>query len=420
MSVASVDAATGSLLLDGSRVFPIVLSNGPPRDGNAPSGRNGLGEVRAAGVNFVRTGRADWNAQQIDSQVAAERALLDALASHGLHAWLWLGDLPDLPAPTPGGPPSQREQLLVKLADSLQSHPALGAYKSVDEPRNPFRGPNFVRPAGLVRGYRRLRQIDASHPVVIIQAPLGTVAELAPYRLAFDITGADVYPVSYPPGIHTRSANKDISVVGDVTKKMIRAAGGKPVWMTLQIAWGGVIPTKQHPQIVPRFPTLAAERFMAYEAIATGARGLAFFGGHLTEIASPADAAAGWNWTFWERVLQPVVTELSSAALRPALVAPDARPAIRASTADVELVARDDGDFLYVIAVRSRGATSMIAFSGLPSKLRRGEVLFEYMQEPPPPPVQPGHQIFRHVVVAGGSFRDWFAAHDAHVYRFKL
>ncbi len=205
MSVASVDAATGSLLLAGSRVFPIVLSNGPPSDGNAPSGRNGLAEVRAAGVNFVRTGRADWNAQQIDSQVAAERTLLDALASHGLHAWLWLGDLPDLPPPTPGGPPSQREQLLLKLADSLESHPALGAYKSVDEPRNPFRGPNLIRPAGLVRGYRRLRQIDASHPVVIIQAPLGTVAELTPYRPAFDITGADVYPVSYPPGIHAGS-----------------------------------------------------------------------------------------------------------------------------------------------------------------------------------------------------------------------
>ena len=271
-----------------------------------------------------------------------------------------------------------------------------------------------------MRGYRRLRQIDASHPVVIIQAPLGTVAELTPYRPAFDITGADVYPVSYPPGIHTRSANKDISVVGDVTKKMVRAAGGKPVWMTLQIAWGGVIPTKQRPQTVPRLPTLADERFMAYQAIAGGARGLAFFGGHLTEIASPADAAAGWNWTFWERVLRPVVAELNSAALQPALVAPDTRTAIRASTADVELVGRDGGGFLYVFAVRRKGTTSMVAFSGLPSKLRRGEVLFEYVQDPLPPPAQPGHQVFRHVAVAGGSFRDWFAAHDAHVYRFKL
>jgi hypothetical protein len=95
------------------------------------------------------------------------------------------------------------------------------------------------------------------------QAPIATVAQLLPYRAAFDITGADVYPVSYPPGIHTQTKNKDISVVGDVTKKMIQAAGAKPVWMTLQIAWSGVVPSQQNPGHVPRFPTLQQERFMA-------------------------------------------------------------------------------------------------------------------------------------------------------------
>ena len=45
---------------------------------------------------------------------------------------------------------------------------------------------------------------------------------------------------------------------------------------------------------------------MAYQAIVNGARGLTFFGGHLTQVATPADAKAGWNWTFWERVLRPL------------------------------------------------------------------------------------------------------------------
>ena len=49
---------------------------------------------------------------------------------------------------------------------------------------------------------------------MIIQAPRGTAAQLTPYRPAFDVTGADIYPVSYPPGIHAGGANKDISVVG--------------------------------------------------------------------------------------------------------------------------------------------------------------------------------------------------------------
>jgi len=63
---------------------------------------------------------------------------------------------------------------------------------------------------------------------------------------------------------------------------MVKAAGSKPVWMTLQVAWSGVVPSEQHPENVPRFPTLGQERFMAYQAIVNGARGLAFFGGHPT------------------------------------------------------------------------------------------------------------------------------------------
>lgn len=107
---------------------------------------------------------------------------------------------------------------------------------------------------------------------MIIQAPIGTVAQLRPYQSASDITGADVYP--YPPRTHTQTKNTDISVVGGITTKLVRAAGGKPVWMTLQIAWSGVLP----PNHVPRFPTLQAKRFMAYQAIVRGARGVVFGG----------------------------------------------------------------------------------------------------------------------------------------------
>jgi hypothetical protein len=194
--------------------------------------------------------------------------------------------------------------------------------------------------------------------------------------------------------------------------------------MTLQVAWSGVIPTEQHPGNVPRFPTLNQERFMAYQAIVNGARGLVFFGGHLTQIARPADAQAGWNWTFWERVLRPLFGELTSDSVAPALVALDARSAVKASTKAVELVTREAGDFLYVIAVRRGSGTSRVAFSGLPKRrdgqpIAGGEVLFEYVQEPLPPPVEPSGQTFRTVPVADGRFRDWFAQHDVHVYRFR-
>ena len=397
--------------------FPIVLSNGPPPGGQAPNGRNALAEVAAAGVTMIRIGRADWGLAAVAAQLAEQRRLLDAAGAHGLHGWLWLGDAANLPPPTQ--PPSDAERLLARIADGVQGHPALGAYKGVDEPRNPFRGDAWVRPAGLVRAHDRLHRLDGAHPLVITQAPIGTLAQLTPYRPAFDITGADVYPVSYPPGAHTQSGNRDISVVGDVTRKMVRAAGGKPVWMTLQVAWSGVAPSQQRPRLVPRFPTLQAERFMAYQAIVNGARGLVFFGGHLTQVASPADAELGWNWTFWQEVLRPLVAELSSPAVGAMLVAQPTKTRAKASTADVELATLADARFLYVVAVRRKGTTNVVSFSGLPKVIRSGEVLGEWVQKPLPPPIGAGAQVFRTVDVAGGAFRDWLAPHDARVYRFR-
>jgi hypothetical protein len=408
MSVVEVDRVTGALVVGGHKLFPIVLSNGPPLGAKAPNGQDALAELAAGGANFLRVGRPIWSLESIDEQIAAERAVLDAASEHGFHAWLQLGNVPDIPARAF----APKEQLLTRIAGDLKDHPALGAWKGIDEPANPNR-PARVPVAGLVRAYRTLRETDPNHPVVITQAPVGTAAQLAPYRPAFDITGADIYPVSYPPGKHAGGRNRDIGVVGEITRKMVRAAGSKPIWMTLQIAWSGVIPTEQHPANVPRFPTLPQERFMAYQAIANGARGLAFFGGHLTQIASPADAQAGWNWTFWEEVLRPLLEELTSSSVAPALVAPDAPRPVKASTKDVELVTREADGFLYVIAVRRGSGTSRVAFSGLPRRrdgqaITGGEVLFEYEQG-----------AFRTVSVAGGRFRDWFAQHDARVYRFQ-
>src|SRR5919201_1741313 len=416
MTSLTVDP-TGALVIDGQKVFPIGFSNPPPLGGSTPDGKDGWQELKAGGASFVRTGRADWSAQQIDAQIAAEKTLEDAAAAHGLHCWLWLGALPNLPT-TPGSP---REQLLTKVVDAFKGHPGLGAYKGVDEPQH-----SNVPAAGLIRAHTKLGALDPDHPVVIIQAPVGTVADLTPYRRAFDITGADIYPVAYPPGAQTGGPNKDISVVGDVTKKMVEAAGGKPVWMTLQIAWSGVTASQQHADLVPRFPTLHEERFMAYQAIVNGARGLIFFGGQLTQVMRPRDAQLGWNWTFWEQVLKPLLVELTSPSVLPALIAPVAQSAVTANAADVELTTRRADNYLYVLAVRRNATTTnRVTFSGLPPKnngaaLTAGQVMFEYLQDPLPPPVDPGKQQFRYVQVANGSFTDWFGPHDVHVYRFNL
>jgi hypothetical protein len=402
---------TGVLVIGGQKVFPLGLSLPPPVGGKTPDGKDAWKEIKGGGASFVRTGRADWNAGQIDTQIATEKTLEDAAAANGLHCWMWLGALPNLPT-TPG---SAKEQLLTTVVDAFKDHPGLGAYKGIDEPQH-----SSVPAAGLIRAQTKLRALDPDHPVVIIQAPVGTVADLTPYQRAFDITGADIYPVAYPPGEQTGGPNKDLSVVGDVTTTMVAAAGGKPVWMTLQIAWSGTATSTTRPAVVPRFPSLPEERFMAYQAIVNGARGLVFFGGHFTQITRPRDAKAGWNWTFWQLVLKPLLLELTSTAVGPALVAPDASATVTASAQDVELVARQDAQFLWVIAVRRGAATSRVTFSGLPSTLTTGQVLFEYTQDPLPPPIGAGQQVFRSVAVSNGTFRDWFGPHDAHVYRFGV
>lgn len=386
--------------------FPIVLSNGPPADR--------LQDVADSGVTMVRTGTASWNEATLDAQIAAERARLDAAAAHGLHAWVWLGTLTDLPP----GAPSPQERALTRVVEALRAHRALGAWKGQDEPHNPFHPAQSISPANLARGHRTLRALDPDHPLVVVQAPRGTVAALVPYRPAFDIAGVDIYPVGYPPGAHSDQKRKDIGVVGDVTRWIRNAAGTKPVWVTLQVAWSGVIPTAADPGRVPRFPSNAELRFMAYQAIVNGARGLVFFGGHLTEVMSPADAAAGWNWTFWRGALQPLVQQLASSALAPALVAPAPATKVSASSKDIELAIRQTDRFTYVIAVRRGGATTRVTFTGLPASVRGGQVLFEFVQDPPPPPIVAADQKFRSVAVSGGAFSDWFAPYDVHVYRF--
>ncbi|HEY4348370.1 MAG TPA: hypothetical protein VGM80_12340 [Gaiellaceae bacterium] len=392
MTVVRIDGSTGCLLIGNAKRFPLVLSNGPPATSVAPSGKNGLAEVAAAGISFLRTGTGGWSDEFADGQLTNERAALDAAESHGLQCWSWLGELQNLPAQSG----SAREQLLAKVVGALKAHPGLGAWKGHDEPSF-----GNVPVTGLVRGYAKVKSVDPDHPLVIIEAPRQTAPQLQRYNPALDITGADIYPVSYPPGTHAATTKKDIGLVGDQTAKMVRAAAGKPVWMTLQIAWSGILP----PGHVPTFPTAKEERFMAYQAIIAGARGLAFFGGHLPQVMRPADAKTGWNWHFWTTVLQPLVAELSSTAVNPALTAREGAP-VKVDSAEIQCTTRQDAHFLYVLAVRRGGTTSQVSFTGLPN-VSRGEALFEYAND-----------AFRPVTVRAGTLRDWFGPYDAHVYRF--
>jgi hypothetical protein len=402
----SIDSSTGNLLVNGKRVFPIGLSDPPPLDGLTPSGVPAWPEIASAGVSFVRNYTL-WTAAGLAEQLISVLQELDAASKHGLQVWVGLAGLDDNLA---------RRSQLDQVVGALKGHPGLGAWKGADEPAH-----GHVPAAGCVAVYQHLHAADPDHPLVIIEAPRGpspaphapdtrlTVAAVAPYAAACDIHGVDIYPVSIPPGSHAGGppVNTDISVVGDVTSLVARATRRKAIWTTLQIAWSGVLPP--HPLV---FPTLPQARFMAYDAVVSGARGLFFFGGHLEQAMNAADKRRGWNWTYWEHVQRSLVEELSDTDHQTALTAPASKSAVSANAADIALSAREAAGSLYLIAVRrSPTARGTVRFSGLPAGAAHGTVL-----------AHPGGNPARSVTAHGGIFTDPspYAPHNARVYRFPL
>ena len=142
----------------------------------------------------------------------------------------------------------------------FKASPGLAFWKGEDEPQwGEMNSPETKRRPRSLPPTRSSSEEDPDHPVWIVQAPRGTIEQLKPYNATYDITGVDIYPISYPPGpACSKDANKEISMVGDYTRKMIEVVEDKkPVWLTLQIAWSGVSRPGQNTLRFPTFPEAA-------------------------------------------------------------------------------------------------------------------------------------------------------------------
>jgi len=389
-SVVTIDADK-VLVLNGRKVFPITMSPGPPTRSRTPAGVDAFKELREAGVLFTRMVQTtDWNAQVR----AQQQAQLDWAREQGIFCMVNLRELSKFRAGD-----TATEAALRDMVNQFKNHPALGLWKNKDEA---WWGK--VSPDDLKRGYDVIKQEDPNHPVEQTHAPRGTVADLRPYNPAADILALDIYPVSIPPGKNSLLANKEISMVGDWTKFLADVANGeKQYWMVEQIAWSGVTP----PQKTLVFPTFRQSRYMAYQAIINGARGLMFFGGNVASTLNAQDAPLGWNWTFWQDVLKRVVREIGDhSVLAEALVVTNSALPIRISgttSPDLEFCARETPNHLFILASKREGATTNVTFHGLPAWATTGEVLYESP---------------RTVTVTNRQFTDTFAPFDVHVYRF--
>jgi hypothetical protein len=398
LATASVSLANKALLtsdgvleIEGKKTFIIGFTAAPPANGKTPTGKDAFAELADAGATFVRFGpEQSWS----EARFEAEQKFEDAAARYGLHCWLNLREASSIKSGD-----SRNEELLRKLVTRFRDHPGLGAYKGADEPEW---GKHPLPP--LEKAYQIVKELDPNHPLVIIEAPRGTIESLKPYEPFSDITGLDIYPIGYPPGTHSQFAktNSEISMVGDYTRWMMEVAERKkPVWMTLQISWSGVL--KEGKTL--RFPTFPEERFMSYQAIINGARGLTYFGGGLAKGLNEQDRKLGWNWHFWNRVLRPVIEEIGAKSpLYPALVAPESKLPVTVKGEGIEFCVREVGNEIFLLACKKEGSTIKAEFSGLPKTTGNGEVLFE---EP------------RTAEIKSGKFTDWFAPFEVHVYHFK-
>jgi hypothetical protein len=370
----------------GRPAFPIGFTTAPDPAAKAPSGQNAYAELVSNGLVFSRCGLpGKWSA----TSEAVLDVMLDRAAATGPLCAIYI---PDLAVIKPGEVAKEME--LRRVVNKYKRHRAVAFWKGADEPEW-----GKIPVQDLEPFYRIVHELDPDHPVWITQAPRGSIESLRRYKSTYDVGAIDIYPVSYPPGLHSDLPNKNL---GDYASRIAQAnEGEKPFWMVLQICFSGV--TK--PGKTLRFPTFAEQRYMSYQSIIAGARGLLYFGGNVEACWNDRDRALGWNWSFYNKVLKPVLDELNpKSPLYPALIAPDSRLPVHVEGGpDVEFRARETAEALFILAAKREGQTMQVTFRGLPNDIHTGDLLYE---EP------------RKVTVQCGSFTDWFGPNEVHAYRF--
>ena len=388
---------TRTILFNGEPTFPLVLSPGPSLGSKTPWGADGVAETATAGANVYRTGTGGiWSGGDISSALAWDRA------AAALHVYTW-ANLGGYSQAVPG---SAEDVGLADVVNKLTNDPsgsAIAFWKGRDEPWY-----SDIAPSALQFAYCRVTSrgdpawcggenpLDPSQLWVTIEAPRGTVDDLAPYTSVTDVHGVDIYPVTLA------HPTPNLGLVGQWTASLASITPLAPVWTTIQICASGSVDKTTGNYVVP---TYQQERFMAYDAILNGAKALTFFGGNNVNCFSGSDATYGWNWSFWQSVLEPLVKQLSaSSAIAPALVNAARTPHVTTAGSGTETMVRQGTsvDDLWLIAARKGAGMRTVTFKGLPHWAHRGSVYTEN----------------RTVAASAGSIKDRFAQWDVHVYHF--
>jgi hypothetical protein len=279
----------------------------------------------------------------------------------GMRFWAYLYDRADFTKS-----PEYEGQLREAIA-ILRDHPNLLCYESYNEPTMLYHSDRQkTQPEDLARGTACLRELDSNHPIWLAHSCMNTVETLKSFNNCLDIVGCNPYPVIASGtrahiGVRTDGKMVDcidqsIHAVGKYTDKMNAVAASGPVWMLIQAManehWFN--PT-HNPEFSGQsvdeskviYPTFDQMRFMAYDAIVSGATGLAF--------AMHKTPASGAIWADTKQL----VAELS--LLQNALCSPQVTGRVEVSYTDlgftiwdgVRILARCCHDGVYLFAANT-------------------------------------------------------------------
>lgn len=238
----------------------------------------------------------------------------------------------------------------------------------------------------LARVIGILRGLDPHHRMWVNLNPYATDMQLRSFGAGADVLGFDVYPV--PEG-HYGLPNPGLSIVGELSERAQQAApAGAEVWMIVQAF--GYSDLDEGTQ--GRRPSPDELRFMAYDAVVHGARGVIFFGSHELRNTIPLDEAI---WGIGVRRLAHELTSIGRLLI-------EGEPLSDLSVQPAEIAARgwQLGDSQLVIAANPSNAAAIVelCFNG---------------------GISDAYEMFDayHPTREDACVRDALAPHGVHVYR---
>jgi hypothetical protein len=394
--------ASGGFVIDGRPTFLIALSTPPPLSGVTPEGLPGPVEIVSAGVNLVRVGPrwTGWTRRELERVLAWDRIAVLL----GVHTWVRLNAFA---ATQPRWRGDAHLAAIVHALTSGRFAAGVGLWQGADEPSSrgiSARSLAFfycrVSSRGDPRACADEPPLDRHHPLVTILAPSGTRASLAPYSDVTDTLGVDVYPVTFK-----NPYSPDLHLVGVWTRTIAHITTDHSVWTTLQICSEHAYNKLTGAYVLP---STYQERYMVYDAIINGARGISFFGGGNPHCWTRTDHRYRWNWSFWNNTLDPLIKQIGPhSPLGPALDNVTSNDVVQTNDPGTEAISRvavTPTRQLFVIAARGNSGLKHVEISGLPTSVKSAAVYGEH----------------RTVPVSHGTLSDTFRQWQVHVYRIQF